>query len=73
MTPENKAREIYTAYYTMYTHPHSVKERQRLAKECATYLVDEIIGVLISSKVLHKTDDGYIKFYSDVKEQIQKL
>jgi len=65
MTPKDKAKELYNRFYSMYAHPNSVEERNRIAKESAIIVCNEVLGHM-------GADRGY-QFWDNVRDEIKKF
>jgi hypothetical protein len=63
MTPKEKADEVYVGYWYL-------TNDSRIAKQCALIAVDEILK---SHNNLYGVNSEKIKFYLEVKTEIEKL
>jgi len=78
MTPKEKAQELFDGFYgktpTRINELDLVVDRQ-FAKQCALICVDEILlnfGNTVDGKPFYSSYNA-IKFYQQVKEEIQNL
>ena len=84
MTPKEKAKELFTSYLILFPEFYNDLEygyNDVKAKQCALIAVDEIIeGIERAFDEYEKGTGIYVKnrifywdFYSDVKQEINKL
>ncbi len=71
MTPKEKAEELFQLYLPFVESGH-IEEIKYRCKQCALIAVDETLWVL--NELDHDLpDDDAILFYSEVKQEIEKL
>jgi uncharacterized membrane protein len=71
MKPEEKALKLYHKFFQEIPG-HPVFDDRLIAKQCALIAVDETLWVL--NELDHDLpDDDAILFYSEVKQEIEKL
>lgn len=71
MKPEEKALKLYHKFFQEIP-AHPVFDDRLIAKQCALIAVDETLWVL--NELDHDLpDDDAILFYSEVKQEIEKL
>ena len=68
MTPQEKAKELLAK---MTTNADSLIYKNLYAKECALIAVDEIIQAIRYTDA--KSDFGYVGYWNQVKQEIEKL
>ena len=71
MTPKEKAKELFDCFFNLYPN----QDAYWIAKKCALTAVDEILnnfGTLTEGKQ-HYAAYCTIKFYEEVKQEIEKL
>jgi hypothetical protein len=77
MTPQEKAKELLDKMY--YSGRYDDKEDYipamawKRAKQCALIAVDEIIQLLVDLSKGYYTFSFNVKYYEEVKEEINKL
>lgn len=75
MTSKEKAKELFDKFY--YVIPSfELPIDDQVAKECALIAVDEIIDCLLDDDLYIKEGtnfDIFIKYWNQVKEEIEKL
>ena len=74
MTPAEKARELILKYYNKIEHTLSIEYEQfdlDLTKDFALIAVDEILFALKYD--MNEPTSGSIKYWREVKQEIEKL
>jgi hypothetical protein len=77
MTPQEKAKELWTTYRFALSIKNAPLGEQKdlIAKQCALIAVDEILKSVSVNKVLYLTDMTYqiYTYWSKVKDELEKL
>jgi hypothetical protein len=71
MTPKEKAKELIDKMYATQGPEYGITEDE--AKQCAIIAVDEIIELLLDFSKGYYTFSNNLKYYEEVKEEINKL
>ena len=74
MTPKEKAIELYNKYFSMIKIESYIDRVSSIpyVKKCALIVVDEILGY-IDDSILHPQNKEAIEYWSEVKQEIEKL
>ena len=71
MTPKEKAKELVQVYFNEVSDANPLEDILVSAKRCALICVDEILESLWN--VGHSSSNDEIKYYKEVKQEINKL
>ncbi len=70
ISPQEKAKELFSKYQNIYLTEDSIGIDDELAKECALIAIDEIIKIKL---LWFQKDTEYLDFWKEVKEELLKM
>lgn len=73
MTPQEKAKELFSKYQNINLTEDSMGIDDEIAKECAIIAVDEILYLMMVKLKWSKEYNGNVHYWQEVKEEIEKL
>lgn len=81
MTPKEKAKELFFTYYDyvnpfIHSEPIDYNKAKAYCKECSLITIDEVLKTLDHEDlwIRHESNiDDFIKFWEEVKKEIENL
>jgi hypothetical protein len=73
MTPQEKAKELVDRFRGELKYGQRHWGQVHYAKQCATIAADEVLEADLPGYPSQKEYDEFVKFWTSVKEEIQKL
>jgi len=69
MTAKEKSEELFNKFYAWYPN----QDAQFIAKQCALMAVDELIHCSISYDNYNATWASQVKYWQEVKQELEKI